>query len=161
MPDDIVGRPPACRFVEYVSHGADPIVVVQVGRATSSLSVCHVAADPRRPLTKPSRTEMKLALRGVSVVCPLSVSAVAATFVVTHARAHAPRGAAKGYFADLSPRRTNRGRRHDRGAARPGLRGVPGIGGGTSEDGIVVQVSAHQSVDEAAAVVVAAERNLC
>ncbi|MGW4326875.1 DUF732 domain-containing protein [Nocardia sp. NPDC004573] len=35
------------------------------------------------------------------------------------------------------------------------------LAAGTSEADIVVQVSAHQMVDEAAAVVVAAERNLC
>ncbi|MEU2175673.1 MULTISPECIES: hypothetical protein [Nocardia] len=44
-------------------------------------------------------------------------------------------------------------------------KGRPGVGwelaAGTSEADIVVQVSAQRTVDEAAAVVVAAERNLC
>ncbi|MBF6469034.1 DUF732 domain-containing protein [Nocardia beijingensis] len=35
------------------------------------------------------------------------------------------------------------------------------LAAGTSEADIVVQVSAHHTVDEAAAVVAAAERNLC
>lgn len=35
------------------------------------------------------------------------------------------------------------------------------LAAGTSDADIVVEVSTHQSVDEAAAVVVSAERNLC
>ncbi|MGW4716606.1 DUF732 domain-containing protein [Nocardia sp. NPDC004260] len=106
--------------------------------------------------------EMKLALCGVLVVCTLAVSAVAAAFIVTEARAHAPRGATKGYFADLQ-----------RLGVRTAGDGVTAalldlgyavcreLAAGAPEADIVVRMSAHQSVDEAAAVVVAAERNLC
>ncbi|MEW1738975.1 DUF732 domain-containing protein [Nocardia beijingensis] len=105
---------------------------------------------------------MKLALCGVLVVCTLSVSAVATAFIVTEARAHVPHGAAKDYLADLQ-----------RLGVRTAGDGVTAalfdlgyavcreMAAGTSEADIVVEVSAHQSVDDAAAVVVAAERNLC
>ncbi|WP_159844327.1 hypothetical protein [Nocardia sp. CY41] len=42
-----------------------------------------------------------------------------------------------------------------------GVCGVPGAGGRNVRADILVQVSAHQTVDEAAAVLVAGERNLC
>ncbi len=105
---------------------------------------------------------MKLALCGVLVVCALSLSAVTAVFIVSEARAHAPRGAARGYLADLQRLGV---RTAGEGVAAAlldlGYAVCRELAAGTSEADVVVQVSAHQPVDEAAAVVVAAERNLC
>lgn len=104
---------------------------------------------------------MKPALCGVLVVCALSLSAAAAVFIVTEARAHAPRGAAGGYLGNLQ----RLGVRTAGGGVAAALLDLGyavcrELAAGTSEADIVVQVSTQRTVDGAAAVVVAAERNL-